>query len=236
MQVTVPNWWASNIKMLGFEVQALATRRSLHGPVIHPGEFIQPQSWFLPPVPRPGWRRVVNCGSTLRARSQTTHGHHHRSQMPRAQLAPQAFIWTGENPLLEPIGIHIVANTTQVNPQLTTMAPLWEQPQPQRYSEVQCPCNLTLTSGHFLGDNWSKLDQLWNLERNWLKLLPFKAVHPYLQLLRPPWTVGLQERFAAASRPVPGLGAGTLELFKDPALSLSSKAAQHIHRPRGWKA
>ena len=56
---------------------------------------------------------------------------------------------------------------------------------------MQCPCNLTLTSGHLLGvDNWSKLYQFFNLSREteagWSCYLNGR-VH-ILQLLRPPWT------------------------------------------------
>ena len=72
-----------------------------------------------------------------------------------------------------------IENTNQVNSQLTTITLLCEYPQPQRWTwsnDMQCPCNLHLTSGHLLGvDNWFKLYQFLKLEWkewSWLKLLP----------------------------------------------------------------
>ena len=100
------------------------------------------------------------------------------------------------------IGKHTVANTTQVNSQLTIIALLWEQPEPQRgtwSNDAQCPCNLTLTSGYLLGaDNWSKLYQFLKLkQRDWscylydsvwvLPLLRPPELLSFLPFLRPGW-------------------------------------------------
>ena len=70
------------------------------------------------------------------------------------------------------IGIHVGANTNQ----FTRIALLWKYPQPQIWtwsSDMNCPFNLTLTSGHLLGvDNQSKLYLFLKLERgawSWMK-------------------------------------------------------------------
>ena len=180
-------------------------------------------------MPRPGWRWVVNwqdpqgqvprpCPATI------TVG----ARCPGPSWHLRLFIWTGENPLYR------TNRNTRCSKYQLTMAPLWEQPQPERYSEVQCPYNLTLTSGHFPGDNWSKLDQLLKLGEKPVKAVTLKAVsvHSTCWGLHGLWVCG------KGSLLLPGLCPATvrtLELFKTPP-SACPQAAQLIHRPRGWRA